>query len=128
MKWLLSLLGKSKDGKGVITELAENIDRFVNTPEDKKEVLKMVIDDRKSARLMYQNDSTLQKIFAIFFLISWAALTYFLLQHFAFKSISLEDWQIAFVGTIYGALNTKLSTIIDFLFGGSSADNKKKGD
>lgn len=122
MKWLFNLV-KPSDGKGVITELADNIDRFVNSPEDKKEVLKMVIEDRQSARDMYKSDSLLQKIFAVVFLCIWCFLTYFLLQYFAFKSINLEEWQIAFIGTIYGAINTKLSTIVDFLFGGSHQTN-----
>lgn len=123
MSWLFNLI-KPGSGKGIITELADNIDRFVNTPEDKKDVLKMVIEDRQSARLMYSNDSTLQKIFAIFFLIIWALLLYLLLNHFVFNSIKLEEWQIAFVNTIWGGVSMKLGTIIDFLFGGSA--NSKK--
>lgn len=125
MNWLLNFLTKKRDdGNGIITELAENIDRFVNTPEDKKEVLKMVIDDRKNARDMYKNDSGLQKIFAIFFLFIWAGLLYLMLRHFLFQTIELGDWQIAFVNTVWGGVSMKLGTIVDFLFGSSQETNK----
>lgn len=125
MSWLLNLI-KPKDGKGIITELADNIDRFVNSPEDKKEVLKMVIQDRQSAREMYMNDSGLQKVFAIFFLAIWAGLLYLLMRHFVFQTIALAEWQIAFINTVWGGVSMKLGTIVDFLFGGSHGNIKKK--
>jgi len=114
-----------KDGKGLISELAENIDRFVNTPEDKKEVLKMAIEDRQNAREMYKNDSWLQKIFALVFLIIWALLLYIMFSHFLTNTIKLDEWQIAFVNTMWGGISAKLSTIIDFLFGSSSTQTNK---
>jgi hypothetical protein len=36
-----------------------------------------------------------------------------------FQAIQLQDWQIAFISSINGGISTKLSTIIDFLFGGA---------
>jgi hypothetical protein len=44
-----------------------------------------------------------------------------MLKYFVFRSIELQDWQIAFISSINGGISTKLSTIIDFLFGGSIA-------
>ena len=44
-----------------------------------------------------------------------------MLEYFIFGNIQLEDWQIAFVSSINGGISTKLSTIIDFLFGGAIA-------
>jgi len=126
MSWLLNLFKGKGDGKGFITELGENIDRFVNTPEDKKEVLKMAIEDRQNAREMYANDSTLQKIFALFFLAVWAALLYLLMKHFVFNTIDLMDWQIAFVNMVWGGISSKLNTIVDFLFGSSQDIGKKQ--
>jgi len=126
MSWLLNLFKGKGDGKGFITELGENIDRFVNTPEDKKEVLKMAIEDRQNAREMYANDSTLQKIFALFFLAVWAALLYLLMKHFVFNTIDLMDWQIAFVNMVWGGISSKLNTIVDFLFGSSQDTGKKQ--
>ena len=107
------------------------IDEIFTTKEEKlqgkMELFKMAVADRSSAREMYQNDSWLQKAFAIFFLIAWCALTFVMLNYFVFQTIDLQDWQIAFISSINGGISTKLSTIIDFLFGGSvSAVNNVK--
>lgn len=121
MSWLTKLF--STGVKETLSTVFDGIDKISTTKEEKaalrSQALQQVIGDRKDARSMYKNDSSLQKIFAIVFLIAWVALTWFLLQHFAFNTIVLEEWQIGFIGTIYGAINTKLSTVIDFLFGGS---------
>ena len=99
------------------------IDEIFTTKEEKlqgkMELFKMAVTDRGSARDMYTKDSWLQKIFAIFFLLAWCGLTFVMLNYFVFQSIELEDWQIAFISSINGGISTKLSTIIDFLFGGS---------
>lgn len=121
----MSILNKifSTGVKETLGTVFDGIDKLSTSKEEKAalraQVIDKVIEDRKDAREMFKNDSWLQKIFSLFFLLAWGALTYFLLQHFAFKTINLEEWQIGFIGTIYGAINTKLGTIIDFLFGGS---------
>lgn len=107
------------------------IDEIFTTKEEKlqgkMELFKMAVADRDSARTMYANDSWLQKMFAIFFLVAWCGLTFVMLNYFVFQTIELQDWQIAFVSSINGGISTKLSTIIDFLFGGSvSAVNNIK--
>lgn len=119
---------------GVAETLKEGtklIDEIFTTKEEKLqgkiELFKMAVADRSSAREMYQNDSWLQKAFAIFFLMAWCALTFVMLNYFVFQTIDLQDWQIAFISSINGGISTKLSTIIDFLFGGSvSAVNNVK--
>lgn len=99
------------------------IDEIFTTQEEKlqgkMELFRMAVADRSSAREMYQQDSWLQKTFALFFLGAWCALTAVMLNYFIFRTINLEDWQIAFVSSINGGISTKLSTIIDFLFGGA---------
>lgn len=107
------------------------IDEIFTTKEEKlqgkMELFKMAVADRDSARTMYANDSWLQKMFAIFFLVAWCGLTFVMLNYFVFQTIELQDWQIAFISSINGGISTKLSTIIDFLFGGSvSAVNNIK--
>lgn len=111
---------------GVTETLKEGtklIDEIFTTQEEKlegkKELFKMAVTDRSSAREMYQKDSWLQKAFAIFFLVAWCGLTFVMLNYFIFDTIQLDDWQIAFVSSINGGISTKLSTIIDFLFGGA---------
>lgn len=99
------------------------IDEIFTTQEEKlqgkMELFKMAVADRNSARAMYGKDSWLQKAFALFFLTAWCVLTFIMLKYFVLQSIELQDWQIAFVSSINGVISTKLSTIIDFLFGGS---------
>lgn len=87
----------------------------------------MAVADRGSAREMYEKDNWLQKVFAIFFFVAWVGLTALMLNYFIFDDIHLENWQIAFVSTINGGISTKLSTIVDFLFGGaiSNVNNVK---
>lgn len=106
-----------------LKEGAKLIDEIFTTQEEKlqgkMELFKMAITDRDSARTMYSKDSWLQKIFALFFLLAWCGLTVLMLEYFILGNIHLEDWQIAFVSSINGGISTKLSTIIDFLFGGA---------
>jgi hypothetical protein len=129
----MKLFGKLANA-GVAETLKEGtklIDEIFTTQEEKlqgkMELFKMAVADRDSARNMYANDSWLQKTFAIFFLIAWCGLTALMLNYFIFDNIQLNDWQIAFVSSINGGISTKLSTIIDFLFGGaiSSINNVK---
>jgi hypothetical protein len=119
-----------RDGKlanaGVAETLKEGtklIDEIFTTQEEKlqgkMELFKMAVTDRDSARDMYSKDSWLQKVFALFFLLAWIALTTLMLIYFVFQAIQLQDWQIAFISSINGGISTKLSTIIDFLFGGA---------
>lgn len=121
-------LFKKLAGAGVAETLREGtklIDEIFTTKEErmqgKMELFKMAVQDRNSARDMYAKDSWLQKAFAIFFLIAWCGLTALMLNYFIFDNIKLDDWQIAFVSSINGGISTKLSTIVDFLFGGSAS-------
>ena len=121
----MKLFGKITNA-GVTETLKEGtklIDEIFTTQEEKlqgkMELFKMAVTDRSSAREMYQKDSWLQKAFAIFFLLAWCGLTFVMLNYFIFDTIQLDDWQIAFVSSINGGISTKLSTIIDFLFGGA---------
>ncbi len=121
MKLIKNLL--SSGTAETLKEGSKLIDEIFTTQEEKlqgkMELFKMAITDRNSARTMYEHDSWLQKSFAIFFLLAWCALTFVMLNYFVFNTIELEDWQIAFISSINGGISTKLSTIIDFLFGGA---------
>ena len=112
----------------VLREGTSLIDEIFTSKEEKleakKELFRLAISDKDSARKMYSLDSTLQKVFSIFFLLSWVLLTVLILNYFIFKKVDLLDWQIAFVSTIYGGISTKLGTIVDFLFGGSSSSER----
>jgi hypothetical protein len=87
-----------------------------------KEMYEMEIGDRKDARDMFKSDSSLQKIFAITFLIGYLILTAvagWMVYVITVKNLHVPEWAIGFVGTIYGAMSAKVSTITDFLFGSS---------
>jgi hypothetical protein len=133
---------KKLTNAGVAETLKEGtklIDEIFTTKEEKlqgkMELFKMAVADRGSAREMYAKDSWLQKTFAIFFLVAWCGLTALMLSYFIFRTIQLADWQIAFISSINGGISTKLSTIIDFLFGGAisgvnnvNLKNKRKNE
>ena len=36
------------------------------------------------------------------------------------KDLELSDYEIGFISTVFGAMSSKVNTIIDFFFGGSS--------
>ena len=126
MSILSKLIGKGTSD--ILKEGTKLIDEIFTTKEEKleakKELFRLAISDKDSARKMYSLDSTLQKVFSIFFLLSWVSLTVLILNYFILKKVDLLDWQIAFVSTIYGGISTKLGTIVDFLFGGSSSSEK----
>lgn len=128
---LRNIFGKVKNaGIAEIMKGAKELaDELFTSKEEKNmfllEAYKEASKDRQSARQMYMTDSWLQKSFAILFLVFWVGLTYLLLNHFVGGTIDLDEWQIALLSTIYGGINTKLNTIVDFLFGGS-ADVKNK--
>jgi hypothetical protein len=125
-KLCIDRAGYSETNAGFAETLKEGtklIDEIFTTQEEKFqgkiELFKMAVADLDSARDMYFKDSWLQKVFALFFLLAWIGLTILMLNYFVFQSIHLQDWQIAFVSSINGGISTKLSTIVDFLFGGA---------
>lgn len=88
--------------------------------------------DRDSARKMYMADSSLQKIFAITFLIGYigisAAMLTMIFGFFGVTGVQLDAFEASIVSMIFTAMSTKINTIVDFLFGGSktSDDSEKR--
>tara|TARA_R110002020_G_scaffold56411_1_gene156141 strand:- start:407 stop:547 length:141 start_codon:yes stop_codon:yes gene_type:complete len=39
---------------------------------------------------------------------------------FITNTLELSDYEIGFISTVFGAMSSKVNTIIDFFFGGSS--------
>jgi len=80
--------------------------------------------DRESAREMYMKDSSLQKIFAIVFLISYVLISAGMIamvisMAFYNHTIDLPDWGVMLISSVFTAMSSKVSSITDFLFGGS---------
>lgn len=121
MSWLNKILGSSV--KETLSTVFDGIDKISTTKEEKatlrSQALQHIIADKQDARSMYKSDSSLQKMFAIFFLVFWFALTVFLILVIFKSGVKLDEWKIAFLSSIWGGLSSKLNTIVDFLFGGS---------
>jgi hypothetical protein len=93
--------------------------------EHEKDIFSLEVEDKKSAREMYKDDSILQKIFALTFLIGYILLTVaFLIVMFQYTAV-LASWKIGMIGTIWGGTSAKLNTIIDFQFGSSQGSKDK---
>jgi hypothetical protein len=82
------------------------------------EAFEMEVKDREGARDLYKNDSLIQKIFGIIFLIGYGFLSWYLLEVLK-GSENLPKLAETMVTMIWTGTSTKLNTIIDFFFGGS---------
>lgn len=88
-----------------------------------REAFEQEVNDRVSARDMYKGDSIIQKILASLFTVAYFGLTYVMFEHFVLDNIELNDYEIGFISSVFGAMSAKVNTIIDFFFGGSSKKN-----
>jgi meiotically up-regulated gene 157 (Mug157) protein len=88
--------------------------------EHEKEMFALEVQDRGSARTMFMDDSFIQKILAIIFTCAYFFLSYTMFRFFVLNTLELSDYEIGFVSSVFGAMSSKVNTIIDFFFGGSS--------
>lgn len=80
--------------------------------------------DRQSAREMYMKDSSLQKIFAIVFLVAYVFISggmiaMIISMAFYDNQIDLPEWGVMLISSVFTGMSMKVNTITDFLFGGS---------
>lgn len=129
----------------LIESVGKTVDRFVTTDEDRQraeqvkqefalkvkewqfEMMKAEFEDRQSARAMYEKDSSLQKVFAMTFLVGYlgisGVLLYVVLSWLGLATApEIPAWAISLISTIFGAMSSKVNTIVDFLFGGSAGE------
>lgn len=140
LEWLKGSLGN------IVTAVGDAIDKNVTSDEErlkaKAELEKIVSDhalnlekevttrielqaqEMSSARQMYIQNSSLQKYYAITFLIGYLVLSITLIL-VTIGMTNLPDYGIAMISTIFGAMSTKVSTITDFLFGSSLGSKMK---
>lgn len=113
-----------------IKTIADTVDRFSESKDEKrelfKEIYKLDAEERANARALYGQDSSIQKLFAIIFLLAYVGITGFMLwwavNH---ASMELSDFQITTLSTTFGAMSAKVNTITDFFFGSSDKANTK---
>mgnify|MGYP003145414460 FL=1 len=119
----------------LIGQASEIIDEVVTTDEEREQLKKqfkevvqnherdmyaLEVEDRKSARGLFKDDSYIQKILAIIFTSAYFFLSYTMFEYFVMNTIQLSDYEIGFISTVFGAMSSKVNTIVDFFFGGSS--------
>ena len=142
MSWLGDLLGGG--ASEIIDSVSTGIDKFVTTDEEKKELELMkgelrykfkkleqdaelkYLDDRASAREMYKADSSLQKVFAIVFLVFYCLISMGMIGMiisiaFFKQSVPLPEWGVMLITSVFTGMSVKVNTIVDFLFGGSKS-------
>ena len=93
-----------------------------------KEAFAKEVEDRKSARDMYQDDAFIQKILATLFTAAYFGLSFMMFKVFVMKDIDLGEFEISFISTIFGAMSAKVNTVVDFFFGGSSKKNQEQNN
>jgi hypothetical protein len=99
-------------------QLKQKFEQVVKTHE--KDMFALEVKDRDSARTMFMDDSFIQKILAIIFTCAYFLISYFMFKCFVMNTLELSDYEIGFISTVFGAMSSKVNTIIDFFFGGSS--------
>ena len=119
----------------IINSVGNVLDEVITTQEEKdaaklaiqkvlleaeKDAFAKEVEDRKSARDMYKDDAMIQKVLATLFTVAYFGITFVMFSYFVTKSIDLGEFEISFISTIFGAMSSKVNTIIDFFFGGSS--------
>ena len=117
---ILNAAGDLLPDAGLLGMVGKMIDSSQLSSEDKAlahrqltELYQLEVEDRKSARKLYSTDSSVQKVLAIVF-------TYIMFKYFIEEDISLGEFEISFISTIFGAMSAKVNTVVDFFFGGSS--------
>ena len=94
--------------------------------EAETEAFKQEVEDRKSARDMYKDDALIQKILATLFTAAYFGLSFMMFRFFVLGDITLGEFEISFISTIFGAMSAKVNTVVDFFFGGSSKKNEQQ--
>ena len=126
--------------KSLVGQASTIIDEVVTTDEERKQLknqfkkvvqdhekkmFELEVEDRKSARVMFMDDSLIQKVLAIIFTCAYFFLSYTMFKYFVLHDVELSEYEIGFISTVFGAMSAKVNTIIDFFFGGSSKDSNK---
>jgi len=121
--------------KNLIGNASSILDEVITTDEERaqakqqlehllknheKEMFELEVLDRKSARKMYSDDSTIQKVLATVFTVAYFVLSFIMFRYFVTGDLNLGEFEISFISTIFGAMSAKVNTVVDFFFGGSA--------
>ena len=147
MDWLGTIFGGEGGVGSVVKSVGDAVGQFVDKPEDKLKlqqamaeadlaVRKLAFDaqtsymqDRASARELYSKDNSVQKVYALTFLIGYVVITLALLivvvGWIGVAHVVIPDWASLLIGTIFGAMSQKVGTVTDFYFGSSQSSSDK---
>lgn len=139
--------GVSGGASELVRAAGDAIDKFTTTDEERERAIYVkreleykfkeleqalrlaYIDDRKSAREMYANDSWSQKVLTIIFTVGYLGITAFMIG-IVFKLITateLNNFVVAFVSSIFGSFQAIMVQVISFYFGSSqSGENQNQ--
>ena len=112
--------------KGIIDSAGDVLDDVITSKDEKlghlNESLNRNVNDRMSAQDMFKTDASLQKWYALTFLVVFIIVIggmITVIAYFTMNDVEAPDWAIAFFTTVFTAISMKIGTITDFLFGGS---------
>lgn len=120
---------------GVVTIATKHIDSKEKRAEFEADIKQLHIDsqnrfmdwyfrDRQRATEMYGKDNSLQKIYAITFLVCFVILSIALVFSLA-HIVKLPEYAIAIITMIITTFKDKIGTVTDFLFGSSKGSQEK---
>lgn len=129
---ILELVGGALPNKG-ITGIVKNLitkddsisdadTAILNREVEKFEVEAFELETQDRANARKEGDLKLQRAFAITFLIGYIIMTLVMLYGayvIAVQHITLDNYLVALVTSIFMAMSNKVGTVTDFLFGGS---------
>jgi hypothetical protein len=131
MSILTKILGNGGTSK-LVDSISKGLDGIITTKEEKlqleNELNQIFLKDKQDARILYQKDPWLQKVYALVFLLGFLGLTAVMLwfvYNITTGDLKVPEWAIAFVSTIWGGMSTKVNTVTDFLFGSSRSSQQK---
>jgi hypothetical protein len=132
---------------GVFKTIGDTVGNLISKPQDKLKLQQTLAEadlalkrlafeaesaylrDRQSARELYATDSKWQKLYAMTFLIGYMLITMSLLivvvGWVGALKLVIPEWASLLVGSIFGAMSEKVSTITDFFFGSSLGSHNK---
>jgi len=109
---------------GMVSKMVQSsqlsIEEKAEATRELSELYMLEVEDRKSARKLYSSDSVVQKALAIVFTVAYFILSYLMFKYFIEEDITLGEFEISFISTIFGAMSAKVNTVVDFFFGGSA--------
>lgn len=124
---ILEVAGDLLPDAGLLGMVSKMVQSSQLSAEEKAEVSRQLselymleVEDRKSARKLYSSDSVVQKSLAIVFTVAYFILSYVMFKYFIEEDITLGEFEISFISTIFGAMSAKVNTVVDFFFGGSA--------